>query len=687
MAPPADRTKRRRRRRTDEVTAPKWVYVRTYVATAVLTVAFALIAYKAYGLQIEQGDRYRRIAQRQHLRTVELPAPRGSIYDINGRELAVTANASSVFANPRDVSDVVATAETLAETLSLDVREVEAKLASRRYFVWIKRQITTKEASDLRSVSLRGIHLTPEPRRYYPNRSLAGTVLGFAGVDGKGLDGVELTMDQLLTGHRAKLRAVRDAAGGIMMADGMTAAQPGATITLTIDQSIQDICERILSTTARRFAAKAGTVVVIDVKTGRVLAMANYPNYNPNNPSDGLRIKARNRAITDAYEMGSTMKVFSISAALDAGAIKPDDEINVDGGVRVGRKVIHDTHRDKVLTITGVIKRSSNVGAVKIAQKLGRKRLAAALRKYGFGRKSGIELPGERAGVLRPPETWADIELATIAFGHGMTATTLQLAAGLAAIGNGGVYHKPRIVASVREGHRLVYKSEVEGRRVMRADTAAIMRRMMAAVFDKGKDGGTARSVNVRGYRAGGKTGTAHKVDPETHSYSNELYLSSFAGLAPINDPKIAVVVVIDEPDADHHFGAVVAAPAFARIASETLRYLGVPPGLPDSINRIPPQFRPRSPTDGQDDSGNDAATDGDPPVSAESPSAQRSDKNTIRIPDFRGMTMAKALDVARKARIDLRVRGTGTAISQSVQPGWVPERRPIRVQFAATRP
>lgn len=676
--PPGQSTGRRPRRWAAEVTAPKWVYIRAYVAAGVLTLLFGLIAYKAYGLQINDGDRFRRLARQQHLRTIELPAPRGIIYDAKGRELAITTDASSVFANPRDVVDVVATAEFLANTLHLDVREVEAKLASRRYFVWIKRQITIEEANEVRTVAMPGIHLTPEPRRYYPNKDLAGTVLGFAGIDGKGLDGLELTMNGLLTGHRAKLAAVRDASGGIMMADGMTAAKPGNAVALTIDQSVQYIAERILDSTARRFEARAGSVVVLEVATGRVMAMANWPTYDSNNPEVGLRKKARNRAVTDAYEMGSTMKVFSVAAALDAGVVKPEDEIEVRcGSLRIGRKVICDTHRDKTLSVAGVIKRSSNVGAVKIARMLGRERLAAALRRYGFGRKSEIELPGERAGVIRPPKSWAEIELATISFGYGMTATTLQLAAALAALGNDGVYNEPRIIRSVRDPARgVIYNHTPKGRRVMKASTARAMRSMMASVFDKGKDGGTARTVNVRGYRAGGKTGTAHKVDPQTRKYSDELYLASFAGLAPIDEPKIAVVVVLDEPNSETHYGSIVAAPAFARIASETLRYLGVPAAKLDNIDRIPPQFEERV---GRDQELEVSRA----PVELEAKSAPPP-PDAIRIPDFRGMSLARAIDHARAQGIDLRVSGSGRAVSQRPAPGWAMTRpATIRVRFA----
>jgi cell division protein FtsI (penicillin-binding protein 3) len=315
--------------------------------------------------------------------------------------------------------------------------------------------------------------------------------------------------------------------------------------------------------------------VVLDVATSRVLAMASVPSSDPN--GDGR--PARNRAVTDRYEAGSVMKVFSVAAALDAGVVAPDTEFDLGGGqMMIGAHPIHDVENDRYLTVAGIIKRSSNVGAAKIALKFGREHLYAALKRFGFGAKTGIELPGEQAGVLRDGAKWRDIETATIAFGYGLTVTPLQIAAALAAIGNGGIYREPRIVDEVVDGDgTVIYRGRGDEHRVITEKTATQMMAMLASVFDKGKLPGTAAKIDVPGFRCGGKTGTAHKYDAETKQYAPDRYLSSFAGLAPIDHPRLAIFVLVDEPMGGDYYGGKVAGPVFATIASEALRYLGVP--------------------------------------------------------------------------------------------------------------
>jgi cell division protein FtsI (penicillin-binding protein 3) len=669
-----------------------WVRVRVYIAAGVLTALFCGIAYKAYAVQVDSAAHYRDLARRQHLRTVEVPAARGAIYDATGAELAVTAEVDSVFANPREVVDVTSTAEAVAEILDLDVRTVEAKLSSSRYFVWLERHITVAEADAVRGAALPGVSLTREPRRYYPFQTLAGTVLGFAGIDGRGLDGMELSMDELLLGKHARLTALRDARGRTMMpADSDEhAASAGASIALTLDRFVQFASERALAEAIENNEAEAGTVVVMDVATGAVLAMASWPTYDPNDPDGGNRRRgARNRAVTDAFEMGSIMKVFTIAAAIDAGAVSPDDWIDVEHGrYKIGRKVIRDTHRDWQLTVSGVLKRSSNVGAVKIVRMLGNDALYAALVRFGFGAPTGIELPGEREGVIHSPSTWGELGLATISFGYGMTATPIQVAQAVAAVGNGGILNEPRLVKEVRDADgKVVYRHQPRGRRIMKAETAAAMLPMMASVFEKGKNGGTARSVEIDGFRAGGKTGTSHKLDPTTRKYSKDLYLSSFVGLAPIDDPKIAVVVLIDEPHGDEHYGGKVAGPVFARIVSETLRHMAVP-GDP----------KPESDEDrraaADDDADADAETEierspelaiGDV-IRGELPEAL-TDDGQIRVPSFVGLGAGRALDTAREYGLGVEIEGSGRVVEQFPLPGPADRAVVVRLVMSARAP
>ncbi len=678
------------------------VRMRVYIAGGVFTLLFCAIAYRAYGLQIEQREKYHKLAQRQHLRMVELPAPRGPILDIKGRELAVTAAAESVFANPREVDDAVATADALADAVGFDRSSLTGKLSTRRHFVWLKRQMSDTQARAIRDLGLEGIYLTPEPRRYYPGKSLAGPVLGFAGIDGNGLEGLEYQLDDLLLGQKARFSAVRDASGRMMMADGVAQAQAGATVVLTLDRAVQYIAEQALAAAVADNQAKAGSLVVIDVATGGVLALASVPTFDPNTPAQAGRLRARNRAVTDAFEIGSIMKVFTLAGALDAGVVDTEELIDVEHGrLKIGRKLISDTYRDDELTVAGIIKRSSNVGAVKIARRLGKEGLHDTLKRFGFATSTGIELPGERAGRIINHQRLSNIGLATMSFGYGVTVTPLQIAAGIAAIGADGEYREPRIVHEVRDADgEIVYRHQPQRRQVIDPATARALLPMLASVFDKGRKGGTARSLTLPPFSVGGKTGTARKVDPATMQYSQELYVSSFAGLAPIEHPRIAVAVVIDEPQGEEYYGGEVAGPAFVQVVDETLRYLGVSPRASEMSaggqGRAADDFDHGEPRrvagiveigDGEDTSGSnghsgdevetgaDGAIDGEAGVS--------DDRRGVRIPNFIGMSMGRALDAARAAGVGVSIEGSGRAVEQYPPPGWAAVPAECSVIFA----
>jgi cell division protein FtsI (penicillin-binding protein 3) len=407
---------------------------------------------------------------------------------------------------------------------------------------------------------------------------VGGAVIGRSDIDGHGLDGIELAMNGVLAGHRGGGVALRDARGKRMFADGLERPQPGATVQLSLDSSIQASAENALATAIRAHKAKSGVVVVLEIATGRVLAMASSPAYDPN-LNEGHE-GARNRPVTDAFEAGSVMKIFSVAAALDDGTVTPDTELDLNGGqMTFGRsQSIHDVDKDPYLTVAGIIKRSSNVGAAKIALRFGGPKLYAALKRFGFGSKSGIELPGEQSGMLRNGAKWRDVELATISYGYGLTVTPLQIAAALAAFGNHGLYHEPRIVDRVVDADgTLLYRATPAERQVISDRTATQMLAMLATVFEGGKQHGTASTIVVPGFRCAGKTGTARKYDPVTRAYATDRYLSSFAGLAPLDHPRLAIVAMVDDPSGGDYFGAKVAGPVFATVASESLRYLGVP--------------------------------------------------------------------------------------------------------------
>jgi cell division protein FtsI (penicillin-binding protein 3) len=576
---------------------PRAARLRAYLAGVVVSAGLTGVAWRAWALQVDEGERYRALAARQHELTVAIPAPRGDIVDAVGRPLAVSADTDSIWANPREIRDVTDTAERLARLMGSEVAALEGKLAGDRRFVWLDRHVAPELARAVRAARLPGIEVSREPRRWYPARAVGGTVVGRSDIDGNGVDGIELAFNAQLVGQRGGGLALRDARGKRMFADGVARPEPGATVQLSLDASLQAIAEAAVADAVHANTARSGVAVVLEVGTGRVLAMASAPGQDANGPS-GAGAGARNRAITDSYEAGSVMKLFSVAAALEHGVVAPDTGFEIGGGVwkLAGRSTpIRDVEHDFYLDVSGIIKRSSNVGAAKIALRLGSLKLFAALQRFGFGKRTGIELPGEQPGLVRDGAKWRDVELATIAFGYGLTVTPLQIAAALAAFGDHGVYHEPRIVDRVTDADgTLLYRPAPAARQVVSDRTATQMLAMLAAVFEGGRLAGTAAKIVVPGFRCGGKTGTAHKYDPAIKGYSPDHYLSTFAGLAPIEDPRLAIAILIDDPSGGDHFGSKVAGPVFARIASEALRYLGVPgepavcpapaPGAPTSI-------------------------------------------------------------------------------------------------------
>lgn len=699
----------------------KWIRVRFYVVGAFISLCFLSVGYRAYGLQVEEESHFRDLAQRQHVRKVEVPAPRGNIYDRNGDELAVNAAVDSVFANPRAIVDVASASEKLSTALGVDIREIESRLASNRYFVWLRRHVTPAQAAAVVALDLPGVSLTSEPRRFYPGKGLAGHVLGFAGIDGKGLDGLELTMNEVLTGRHVEMATLRDASGKLMVDDPKALPHAGAAVTLTLDRTIQFAAERAIREAVAINHAKSAVAVVIDVSNGNVLALASYPEFDPNDPSGSRKKEARNRALTDTYEIGSVMKIFTVATALELGVIRPSTVIDTEKGrYRMGRKVFRDSFHDEELDIGGVVKRSSNVGAVKIGQRVGATALRAGFQQFGFGRKTDIELPGEQPGALHPAKRWGELGLATHSFGYGMTSTPLQITAAMAAIGNKGKYFEPRVIEEIVDENGVsLFRRKAKGHQVLSEKTSSQLLPMLESVFEGGKQHGTARRLFVPGYRVGGKTGTAHKLDPETRKYAEDLYLSSFSGLAPIDNPRIAVTVLIDEPHGEVHYGGEVAGPAWTRIIAETLPVLGIPAdsallekqlaakrkldrrfawreGIDyDKMERL--RVKNSIPLDEGNPWGDEEEQDKQEAAELEtelviatnieeltdhSANLKEGDLGVVRIPDFTGLGLAKSLELARQAGVDLELRGNGRGIDQDPPPGLAQGIQTVRVIF-----
>ena len=687
----------------------RWTRARIVVCGVVLIVLFAAVGKRAFNLQVREAERLRAMAEEQYLREVELPPRRGRILDRNGAELASTADVDSIYCNPRRLPDPVDAARRLAKVLGMDRRELEKKLEQRRFFAWVKRKVTPDEAAAVKALALPGVAFVREPRRFYPNRSLAATVMGLSGSDGRGLDGVELALDKQLTGTTSSVVGIRDALGRDLVVDGMPDGPTGvgSDVVLTIDRYLTFVTERAIADGQARTHAKDVVAIVMDPRTGELLAMASVPTFNPNDPSEAAG--ARDRAITDTYEPGSTMKTFTIASALDAGVVRAEDRIDcLQGKMMVGKYSIHDTHPHGVITVAEVFKFSSNIGATKIARKLGRDGLADALGRFGFGHTTGVGLPGERSGVIRPVDKWGDIGFANVSFGQGLTVTPLQMLTGVSAIAAGGVYHAPRVVSRVVQPDGTVETPTVPNaapeHRVMSESAARTMLGIMRGVTE---EGGTAKQAAIDGYVVGGKTGTAQKV--ANGHYDPNKWVSSFVGVVPIEAPRLAIIIVVDEPQGGH-LGGAVAAPIFKEIAEQALRYLHVPPSEEPAVAAKPTKAPLKVAAADADDAPSveapptelpvyaDADGPGDDPTLAEQWNAVAGAEGgrggapppaPTAIPNFAGMTVGEAIRAAHKSGVELAfddATGTASGVVLGQNPGPGPSSRGALCRVALGR-
>ncbi len=564
----------------------KYIRLRILLVGVVFTAGFAAIGGKALWIQVYQGTWLSRQATDQVEDSQKAVGKRGTIFDRRGREMAVSVDVTSVAVRPARVKDVGTAAEELARILRMKTAEVKSKLTSRKPFVWIKRQATPKEAEAIKQLRLPGIEFVTETNRFYPNRTLAAQVVGFTGMDGKGLEGVEYFYDTYLRGTDANVKVLRDALGNGFQAE--TSDEGGASgnnLILTLDQAVQHVSETALVEAVETYKARSGLAIVMEPATGAILAMAQAPTFNPNAYDDYKKALWRNRAITDPFEPGSTLKVFGAAAALEFANISPKTTFNCENGAyRIGRNIVHDVHRYGVLSLQEIIKFSSNIGAIKVGEKVGPEKLYHTLTLFGFGQKTGIDSPAETTGLLMPAKKWTPIDAAAIAFGHGISTSALQLITALSAIANDGVLMKPRLVQAItdKQGQVLQQFPPEEVRRVVSPETAQTLKEILQTVV---LPGGTGVNAALQGYTVCGKTGTARKID-ENGRYSDDRHVASFIGFAPADKPQIAVLVVIDEPRGQMYGGAV-AAPVFRKIAQSTLNYLNVPPQRPSEKLRV----------------------------------------------------------------------------------------------------
>ena len=550
------------------VRLPVW---RARFVLIVFVAGFAVLVGRSVYLQAMKTDFLQEKGEARFSRVLEIPATRGRVLDRNGEALAVSTPVKSIWVIPADVQASAQAKRRLAQLLGLDARELANKLAETdRDFVYLKRQVSPDTAERVDALGIPGVYEQKEYRRYYPAGEVAAHLVGFTGVDDTGQEGIELAYQSTLGGKPGSRRVIKDRLGRIVEDVGSVhAAQDGKDLTLSIDSKIQSLAYSALKNAVAAHRAKAGAIVAIDVRTGEVLALANVPSYNPNNRARLTGSQLRNRALTDSFEPGSTLKPFTIALALETGHITPATRLQTDGGkFRIGGYTIHDAHKDGMLSVAQVIEVSSNVGAAKIALQLPREQMWDMFRRVGFGAPPALGFPGESGGKLRPWKTWRPVEQATMAYGHGIAVSLMQLAHAYTIFARDG-----RLVplTLLRTG------TPVQGERVISAHTAREVRKMLELAV---QPGGTGPLARIMGWSVAGKTGTAHKE--QDGGYAPDKYIASFAGFAPASAPRIVLAVMIDEPEVRlDYYGGLVAAPVFAQVMQGILRMLNVPYDAP----------------------------------------------------------------------------------------------------------
>src|SRR5262245_32899874 len=702
---------------------------------------FAICARLVWLQVVKYGDFTQRAA-RQQQRSIEVAPVRGNIYDRNGNELAMTVSVDSVFAVPSEVPDTHSTSRILGRILQIDSQDLENRLHASRAFAWVARKIDSASSARIRAMNLKGIYFQKESKRFYPKRELAAQVLGYVGVDDEGLGGVERQFDAKLTGKPGAMLISMDARRR-WFGRVEKNPDPGENVVLTLDEKIQYIAERELAKAIAETHAEAGTIIVENPHTGEILALANRPVFDPNTFNTADPKSFKNRAVSDIYEPGSTFKIVTLAAALEERLTNPNEVVDCQmGSITVNGRLIHDHKPYGALTVAQVLENSSDVGAIKIALRLGDERLDRYIRSFGFGSQTGIEPPGATRGLTKPASRWSKVSIGAISMGQEIGVSALQLISMASTIANDGVFVPPRIIAGTtppRSTPQLIAFHAAAGRRVISPLTAAEMKQMLEGVVLRG----TGKKAILDGYSSAGKTGTAQKIDPLTGRYSKSHYIASFSGFAPVNTPAVSVLVILDSPVGQHE-GGQVAAPVFARVMQQVLGYMNVAHDVEfqrEDKRRmlLRAQARPDELTEGSPDT----IAQEEAPADVPAPSLPQSDKalagtvrkteatpklvtatsrsapetlsapqpppatvkpvpalvaavatpargtvvldvgNGVIVPDFRGKALRSALEDAESAGIELEISGTGVGREQSPAPGArIPPGGHVRVRF-----
>jgi cell division protein FtsI (penicillin-binding protein 3) len=641
-------------------------------------------------LQLIRHSDYMARALRQQQRTIDVSPKRGEIYDRNMHPLAMSIQVDSAFAVPSEVPDISLAARLLSGVLGVPRDVLEERLGASNSFAWVQRKLPPEQAEAIQALNLKGIYLQKENQRFYPKRDLAAHVLGFVDPDEKGLGGIESELDGLIRGKSERVMVMADARqhhfDGALKADGPQ-YERGASVVLTLDEKIQYIAERELAAAIAKTHAPAGTVIVMNPNNGEILALANWPKFNPNTAVSAPAEARMNRAVSAIYEPGSTFKLITLAAAFDQNVTRPDEIFDCENGsVIVAGHRIHDHKPFGLLTVSEILAKSSDVGAIKVAMRLGAPKFYDYIRAFGFGSPTGVDMPGESRGLLHRLEHWTPISIGAVSMGQEVGVTPIQLIAAVSAIANGGTLYKPHVVAELRRGEEVLPAegplASIEPKSAINPQTAATLRRLMEGVVLKG---GTGTLARLDGWTSAGKTGSAQKIDPNTGRYSPTQLIASFTGFAPINDPAITILVSLDSPVGPHE-GGMVAAPVFKRVAEQVLTYLDVPRDVPVNPKLVQTAYQQDAADDASledftvadfsaqpDDTASTASNVANTEVSSNGKAAELAsavmlsvdDGGDITVPDFSGKTMRDVSEQCLRLGLNPVLVGTSLATGQ----------------------
>jgi cell division protein FtsI (penicillin-binding protein 3) len=548
---------------------------RTVILNTIIIFSFVVVFFRLADIMVLKNRFYSEKAKSQQIKTEDIQTRRGNIYDRRGRELAINLDLESLYCDPGEAHASAATIQKLSSILNTEPKAIRAKLSQDRRFVWVDRKLSLTTADRIRKLNVTGCGFMTEAKRFYPKSTLASHIIGAVGSENQPLEGIELQYDKYLRTAGGKVQVARDASGRVL-STGMTMEAKGNDIILTIDEGLQYIVEKELEKAMAAWRSVAATAIMMDPFSGEILALANRPTYDLNDISGADRHEVRNRSITDVYEPGSTFKIVVGSAALEEKLFPASQTFDCSkGSIEVGGKNVRDAHKHGVLTFEEVIQKSSNVGSIMIGMRLGKDRIYNYTKRFGFGEKTAIDLPGEVSGWIRRPEKWSATSPGAIPIGQEVAVTPLQVLRAYAAIANGGYLVRPHIVAEIRtpDGQTVFSARQEEKQRILSERTAYAMRDILKLVVE---EGGTATGAAVQGNKVAGKTGTAQLIDPKTRRYSRDRFISSFVGFVPADKPRLAMIVVVYEPKGQI-YGGVVAAPVFKSVADQALSYLDIP--------------------------------------------------------------------------------------------------------------